>query len=48
MERTDTIKDVVKAKYGAAALRVTSGSTSCCGGTTSRSTCGSHHLEPLW
>ncbi len=34
----DTIKDTVKAKYGAAALRVTSGSTSCCGGTTSRST----------
>jgi SAM-dependent methyltransferase len=38
MERTDAIKDVVKAKYGAAALRVASGSTSCCAGTTSRST----------
>jgi SAM-dependent methyltransferase/thioredoxin reductase len=38
MERTDTIKDVVKAKYGAAALRVASGSASCCGGTTAGST----------
>jgi ubiquinone/menaquinone biosynthesis C-methylase UbiE len=37
MEDRD-IKDVVKAKYGAAALRVAGGGTSCCGGTTS---CGS-------
>ena len=37
MEGADTIKDVVKAKYGAAALRVASGSTSCCGGTTADS-----------
>jgi ubiquinone/menaquinone biosynthesis C-methylase UbiE/thioredoxin reductase len=36
-DRPEAIKDVVKAKYGAAALRVTSGSTSCCGGTPSRS-----------
>jgi len=35
-ESTGTIKDTVKAKYGAAALRVASGSTSCCGGTTAR------------
>jgi ubiquinone/menaquinone biosynthesis C-methylase UbiE len=32
----DAVKDVVKAKYGAAALRVTSGGTSCCGGSSSR------------
>jgi SAM-dependent methyltransferase len=38
MDATDSIKDVVKAKYGAAALRVATGSTSCCGGTTSCST----------
>jgi SAM-dependent methyltransferase len=38
MEGVDAIKDVVKAKYGAAALRVAGGSTSCCGGTTSCST----------
>jgi SAM-dependent methyltransferase len=37
MEGADAIKDVVKAKYGAAALRVASGSTSCCGSTTSAS-----------
>jgi ubiquinone/menaquinone biosynthesis C-methylase UbiE len=31
--RTDqAVKDAVKARYGAAALRVTTGSTSCCGG----------------
>jgi ubiquinone/menaquinone biosynthesis C-methylase UbiE/thioredoxin reductase len=35
MDGTESIKDVVKAKYGAAALRVASGSTSCCGGTAS-------------
>jgi SAM-dependent methyltransferase len=38
MEGADAIKDVVKAKYGAAALRVVSGSTSCCGGAASGST----------
>jgi SAM-dependent methyltransferase len=37
-EGAGAIKDVVKAKYGAAALRATSGSTSCCGGATSCST----------
>jgi len=37
-ESGGTIKDVVKAKYGAAALRAASGSTSCCGGTTSGGT----------
>ena len=31
----DSVKEVVKARYGAAALRVTTGSTSCCGGTAS-------------
>jgi len=36
-EGADSIKDVVKAKYGAAALRVTNATTSCCGGTASRS-----------
>jgi SAM-dependent methyltransferase len=35
VEGGETVKDVVKAKYGAAALRVTSGGTSCCGGTAS-------------
>jgi SAM-dependent methyltransferase len=35
-ENTGTIKDTVKAKYGAAALRAAGGSTSCCGGTTAR------------
>jgi ubiquinone/menaquinone biosynthesis C-methylase UbiE/thioredoxin reductase len=38
MDAEDTIKDTVKAKYGAAALRVASGSASCCGGTAARST----------
>jgi arsenite methyltransferase len=33
----DAIKDVVKAKYGAAALRVTGGSSSCCGDSGSAS-----------
>jgi SAM-dependent methyltransferase len=34
----DTIRDLVKQKYGQAALRVVSGGTSCCG-TSSASTC---------
>ena len=34
-EGPDAVRDVVKARYGAAALRVTTASTSCCGGTTS-------------
>ena len=38
MNTTD-IKDVVKQKYGEAALRVKSGGSSCCGATTS-SGCG--------
>ena len=38
MEGADAIKDIVKAKYGAAALRVVTGSTSCCGTTTSSAT----------
>jgi SAM-dependent methyltransferase/thioredoxin reductase len=38
MEGTNAIKDVVKAKYGAAALRVADGNASCCGGTASCST----------
>jgi SAM-dependent methyltransferase len=32
----DAIKDVVKAKYGQAALRVVTGQTSCCGSASSR------------
>jgi SAM-dependent methyltransferase len=34
-EGADTVKEAVKARYGAAALRVTTGGTSCCGGTSS-------------
>src|SRR5437762_575633 len=30
---TTTVKDIVKEKYGQAALRVTSGGSSCCGAT---------------
>jgi len=33
------IKDLVRAKYGQAALRVTSGGTSCCGSASSSGTC---------
>ena len=33
------IKQIVKEKYGKAALRVTSGDSSCCGGTSSRGGC---------
>src|SRR5208282_3941061 len=33
------IKDVVKEKYGQAALRVTSGGSSCCGATASSNEC---------
>ena len=38
---TDTadIKEVVKQKYGEAALRVTSGGSSCCGATASTGCC---------
>ena len=46
MEGADAIKDVVKAKYGAAALRVASGNTSCCGGTTSDNPITSHLYGP--
>jgi arsenite methyltransferase len=35
----DAIKDVVRQKYGQAALRVTSGETLCCGATASQSGC---------
>ena len=35
----DAIKDVVRQKYGQAALRVTSGEASCCGATGSQSGC---------
>jgi ubiquinone/menaquinone biosynthesis C-methylase UbiE len=34
-DNADTVKETVRARYGAAALRVTTGSTSCCGGSTS-------------
>ena len=37
-ETTD-IKDVVKQKYGEAALRVQSGGSSCCGAATASSCC---------
>ena len=33
------VRDLVKQKYGQAALRVASGETSCCGSTTSQSSC---------
>ena len=33
------IKEIVKEKYGQAALRVTSGATSCCGSASSRAAC---------
>ena len=36
---SDDIKAAVKQKYGQAALRVTSGGTSCCGSTSSRGAC---------
>jgi SAM-dependent methyltransferase len=36
---SDDIKDLVKQKYGAAALRVTSGDAACCGTASSRGTC---------
>ena len=35
----EDIKDVVKEKYGKAALRVTAGGSSCCGSTASRGDC---------
>jgi ubiquinone/menaquinone biosynthesis C-methylase UbiE len=44
------IKDLVKEKYGQAALRVTSGGSSCCGATAS-SACGdpiTSHLYDAW
>ena len=34
------LKDIVKEKYGQAALRVTTGDSSCCGSTSSRGGCG--------
>src|SRR2546422_11414769 len=33
------LKDIVKAKYGQAALRVTSGGSACCGSAPSRGEC---------
>ncbi len=41
------IKEVVKEKYGQAALRVTSGGSSCCGATTSSGWVRSDHVQPL-
>ncbi len=38
-DRTADIKQVVKQKYGEAALRVTSGGSSCCGATASTGCC---------
>jgi arsenite methyltransferase len=35
----ESVRDLVKEKYGQAALRVASGGTSCCGSTTSQSGC---------
>src|SRR5215831_18676303 len=35
----DNVRDLVKQKYGQAALRVVSGETSCCGSTSSQSSC---------
>ena len=35
----DNLKEIVKQKYGQAALRVTSGETSCCGTASSRGAC---------
>ncbi len=37
--RTADIKEVVKEKYGQAALRVKAGGSSCCGATASRGCC---------
>ena len=36
---TENITEVVKQRYGAAALRVTSGGSSCCGATAAKSDC---------
>jgi arsenite methyltransferase len=36
----DNIKDVVKEKYGEAALRVNTGGSACCGATAASSSCG--------
>ncbi len=41
-ETTD-IKEVVKQKYGEAALRVKSGGSSCCGATAQHGMLRSHH-----
>ena len=35
----ESIKDLVKQKYGQAALRVTGGGTSCCGTASARGSC---------
>ena len=45
-ETTD-IKEVVKQKYGEAALRVKSGGSSCCGATASYGLLRSHHHQSL-
>ncbi len=47
MSTTD-IKEVVKEKYGQAALRVTTGGSSCCGAApASVELLRPHHLKPL-
>ena len=45
-DRAD-IKDIVKQKYGEAALRVKSGGSSCCGAAAGNQLLRSHHHEPL-
>ena len=45
-ETTD-IKEVVKQKYGEAALRVKSGGSSCCGATPASKLLRSHYHQPL-
>ena len=45
-ETTD-IKDVVKEKYGEAALRVKSGGSSCCSAATASGCCDPDHHQPL-
>ena len=42
-----SIKEVVKEKYGQAALRVTTGGSSCCGGAPSTGSCDPDHIESL-
>jgi arsenite methyltransferase len=43
MNTTESVKDVVREKYGQAALRVTSGGSSCCGATAA---CGTD-IDPI-